>query len=194
MTCAKVVITGSGAVCAAGMHAGRHPRVRRARAARRSRPIQQWDTTGWPASVAGEIADFNPRALVDDRKLHKLIRRTDLVGLYAAGRAIDASRASSRIATRSTRAAAATYSDRTGVYVGSGGGNYENQYDYFPLMTEASGDLRRASAASSSNTVNPMWLLRTLPNNVLGHIGIKHGLKGAERLHHQPQRAAACSR
>ena len=30
-----------------------------------------------------------------------------------------------------------------------------------------------------SNTVNPMWLLRTLPNNVLGHIGIKYGLKGA---------------
>jgi 3-oxoacyl-[acyl-carrier-protein] synthase I len=26
--------------------------------------------------------------------------------------------------------------------------------------------------------VNPMWLLRTLPNNVLGHIGIRHGLKG----------------
>ena len=24
-----------------------------------------------------------------------------------------------------------------------------------------------------------MWLLRTLPNNVLGHIGIKHGFKGA---------------
>ena len=23
-----------------------------------------------------------------------------------------------------------------------------------------------------------MWLLRTLPNNVLGHIGIKYGLKG----------------
>ena len=23
-----------------------------------------------------------------------------------------------------------------------------------------------------------MWLLRTLPNNVLGHIGIRHGLKG----------------
>ena len=30
-----------------------------------------------------------------------------------------------------------------------------------------------------ANTVNPMWLLRTLPNNVLGHIGIKHGLKGS---------------
>ena len=52
-------------------------------------PIRQWDTTGWPCRVAAEIADFNPRALVDDRKLHKLIRRTDLVGLYAAGRAIE---------------------------------------------------------------------------------------------------------
>ena len=34
-------------------------------------------------------------------------------------------------------AAAAAYSDRTGVYVGSGGGNYENQYDYFPLLALA---------------------------------------------------------
>ena len=25
----------------------------------------------------------------------------------------------------------------------------------------------------------PVWLLRTLPNNVLGHIGIKYGLKGS---------------
>jgi 3-oxoacyl-[acyl-carrier-protein] synthase-1 len=61
--------------------------------------------------------------------------------------------------------------------VGSGGGNFENQYDYFPLMTEAGDDLV-AFGRELSNTVNPMWLLRTLPNNVLGHIGIKYGLKG----------------
>jgi 3-oxoacyl-(acyl-carrier-protein) synthase len=46
---------------------------------------------GWSCRIAAEIADFNPRALVDDRKLHKLIRRTDLLGLYAAGRAIERS-------------------------------------------------------------------------------------------------------
>ena len=69
------------------------------------------------------------------------------------------------------------YSDRTGVYVGSGGGNYQNQYDFFPLMTEAKGDLV-AFGRELANTVNPMWLLRTLPNNVLGHIGIRHRLKG----------------
>ena len=172
----KVVITGTGAVCAGGMQpdaildgilAGRSAIV----------PITQWDTTGWPCHTAGEIADLNPRALVDDRKLHKLIRRTDLLGLYAAGRAIECA---GIVAHRDAMegAAAAAYSDRTGVYVGSGGGNYQNQYDYFPLFAATHGELP-AFGRELADNVNPMWLLRTLPNNVLGHIGIRHGLKGA---------------
>lgn len=171
----KVVITGTGAVCAAGAQPGDIlASVMSGRAS--MHPIEQWDTTGWPTHVAGEIPGFNARAMVDDRKLHKLIRRTDLVGLYAAGRAIEQS---GIVAHRDALADAerATYSDRSGVIVGSGGGNFENQYDYFPLMTVAGGDLV-AFGRELSNTVNPMWLLRTLPNNVLGHIGIKYGLKG----------------
>ncbi len=171
----RVVVTGSGAVCGAGMAPDQ---IVDAVIAGRSAiaPVTQWDTTGWPCRIAAEIAEFNPRALVDDRKLHKLIRRTDLVGLYAAGRAIDGS---GIIAHRGAleAGAAAVYSDRTGVYVGSGGGNYENQYDYFPLFAAAGGELP-AFGRELANTVNPMWLLRTLPNNVLGHIGIRHGLKG----------------
>jgi len=171
-----VVITGTGAVCAAG----RDPAtildaVRSARSA--IAPIQQWDTARWPTKMAGEIADFNARQLVDDRKLHKLIRRTDLLGLYAADRAIDASGFAAQRASLDAPAAA-EYSDRTGVYVGSGGGNYESQYDYFPLLTAADEQLP-AFGRELSSTVNPMWLLRTLPNNVLGHIGIRHGFKGA---------------
>ena len=116
----KIVITGSGAVCAAG----RDPRaildaVREGRSA--IAPIRQWNTAGWPTQAAGEIADFNARELVDDRKLHKLIRRTDLLGLYAADRAIEAAGMATHRATLDAQAAAA-YSDRTGVYVGSGGG------------------------------------------------------------------------
>ena len=172
----SVVVTGTGAVCGAGMTPDA---ILDAVTAGRSavRPIAQWDTTGWPCRVAAEIPDFNPRALVDDRKLHKLIRRTDLVGLYAAGRAIDGS---GIMGHRDALSAddAAVYSDRTGVYVGSGSGNYENQYDYFPLFAAAGGELP-AFGRELANTVNPMWLLRTLPNNVLGHIGIKHGLKGS---------------
>jgi 3-oxoacyl-[acyl-carrier-protein] synthase-1 len=170
-----VVVTGSGAVCASGADpAAILACVMSGRSSLRR--IEQWDVDDWPARVAGEIPDFNARAMVDDRKLHKLIRRTDLVGLYAAGRAIDAS---GIVAHRDTLAEGdrAQYSDRSGVIVGSGGGNFANQYDYFPLMSEARGDLV-AFGRELANTVNPMWLLRTLPNNVLGHIGIRYGLKG----------------
>ncbi|MEO8306339.1 MAG: beta-ketoacyl-[acyl-carrier-protein] synthase family protein [Betaproteobacteria bacterium] len=173
---ARIVVTGTGAVCGAGATPGAIlDAVRAGHSA--IAPIGLWDTTGWPCHVAAEIADFNPRAMVEDRKLHKLIRRTDLLGLYAAGGAIERS---GIVAHRDTLAeeAAATYSDRTGVFVGSGGGNYENQYEYFPLMTASKGALP-AFGRELADFVNPMWLLRTLPNNVLGHIGIKHGLKGA---------------
>ena len=172
----RVVVTGTGAVCAAGMTPDA---ILDAVASGRSAiaPITQWDTDKWPCRIAAEIADFNPRALVDDRKLHKLIRRTDLVGLYAAGRAIERAGIITHRGTLDADAAA-VFSDRTGVYVGSGGGNYENQYDFFPLYTAAKGELP-AFGRELLDTVNPMWLLRTLPNNVLGHIGIKHGLKGS---------------
>jgi 3-oxoacyl-[acyl-carrier-protein] synthase-1 len=175
MAAERIVITGSGAVCAAG---AQPEAILASVMAGRSAigPIGQWDTSRWPTHVAGEIPDFNARAMVDDRKLHKLIRRTDLVGLYAAGQAIAQSGiVGERDALPS--AEAAVYSDRTGVIVGSGGGNFQNQYDFFPLLTEAHGDLP-AFGRELSNVVNPMWLLRTLPNNVLGHIGIKYGLKG----------------
>ncbi len=175
MTPQRVVITGTGAVCAAGMDPAAILATIRAGTTAVG-PIGQWDTTNWPTHLAGEIADFNPRALVEDRKLHKLIRRTDMVGLYAAGRAIAASGlAESRAALDAD--AAATFSDRTGVIVGSGGGNFENQYDFFPLLTAANRSLY-AFGHELNDVVNPMWLLRTLPNNVLGHIGIKYGFKG----------------
>ena len=171
----RIVITGSGAVCATG----RSPEAL-FDAARDGRsaigPIQQWDTTGWPVNVAAEIADFNAREFVPDRKLHKFIRRTDMLGIFAGTQAIERA---GFVAHRGTLApdAAATYSDRSGLYVGSGGGAYNTQYEYFPLLTEAGGDMVRFGQ-ELPNVVNPMWLLRTLPNNVLCHVGINHDLKG----------------
>ena len=172
----RILITGTGAVCGSGMSPDA---ILDAALAGRSAiaPITQWDTTGWPVTVAAEVPDFNPRALVEDRKLHKLIRRTDMFGLYAASQAIDAS---AFIPARDAMhpAAAAEFSDRSGLYVGSGGGAYNTQYEYFPLMSETAGDLGGFGRELAS-VVNPMWLLRTLPNNVLCHVGIKYHLKGA---------------
>jgi 3-oxoacyl-[acyl-carrier-protein] synthase-1 len=172
----RVLVTGSGAVCSGGKRPGDILAAICAGGVSIA-PITQWDVSRWPTRLAGEVADFNPREMVDDRKLHKLIRRTDLFGLYAAGRAIDDSGlAAHRDALASADAAA--FCDRTGVYVGSGSGNFQNQYDYFPLLTASHDDLP-AFGRELANNVNPMWLLRSLPNNVLGHIGIKYGLKGS---------------
>jgi len=171
----RIVITGAGAVCGAG----RDPEsmfdaIVEGRSA--IGPIRGWDTADWPVTQAAEIADFNARALVDDRKLHKLIRRTDLLGIYAGDRA---AAVSGYAAYRDTLSddASAQFADRTGIYVGSGGGAFENQYDFLPLMSAAQGSLQQFGR-DLADTVNPMWLLRTLPNNVLCHVGIRNRLKG----------------
>ena len=170
-----MVVAGIGAICAAGkspeeiwdaVWTGR-PAIRQ---------IQQWDASGWPAPLAGEIAGLDPRALVEDRKVHRLLQRSDLLGLYAAGRALDDSGfVAYRDGLEPPDAVAAN--DRTGVYVGVGGGGYQNEYEFFPLLTSANGDLG-TFGRELADTVSPMWLLRSMPNNVLCHIGIRYGLKG----------------
>jgi 3-oxoacyl-[acyl-carrier-protein] synthase-1 len=171
----RVVITGSGAICAAG----RSPdEIWQTVCSGQSAigPIGLWDTSGWPRTIGGEIRDLQPAKLLGDRKILKFIRRSDVLGLYAASRAIEASGIAAWRDALEERAAA-EYSDRTGMFVGSGGGNYDGQYDYFPLMTAAAGSLAEFGR-QLPDTVNPMWLLRTLPNNVLCHVGIKYNLKG----------------
>jgi len=171
----RIVITGSGAICGSG----RSPdEILAAILAGHSsiRPLEQWDAAAWPVRIAAEVGDYNAAALTGDRKLLKFIRRTDVFGLYAADRAIEqAGFAAWRGALEA--AAAERFADSTGVFVGSGGGNFGNQYDYLPLIATAATELG-AFGRELSATVNPMWLLRSLPNNVLGHVGIRHGLKG----------------
>lgn len=172
---ARVVVTGSGAICAAGKSP---EEIWGAAWTGRSaiRPIQQWDTSGWPTTLAAEIPGLDPRALVEDRKIHKLVQRTDLLGLYVAGRALDdAGLVAYREALESADAAAVN--DRTGIYVGSGSGGYQNEHEFFPLLTTANGDLGTFGRELGAS-VSPMWLLRSMPSNVLCHIGIRYGLKG----------------
>ena len=172
----RIVVTGSGAICGSG----RTPHeVFTALLDGRSSigPIRGWDASTWATRTAAEIADLDSRSLVRDRKLLKLIRRSDALGIYAASQALD----SSVLPTwrdSLDAGSAASVSDRVGLYVGAGGGTYDNQYDFFPLLNEAGGDMPKFGAELDA-TVNPMWLLRSLPNNVLCHVGINYGLKGA---------------
>jgi 3-oxoacyl-[acyl-carrier-protein] synthase-1 len=171
----RILITGAGLICGSG----RTPdEVLEAIVAGRTsiRPIEQWNAEKWPVKIAAEVGDYNAGALTGDRKLLKFIRRTDVFGLYAADRAIEQA---GFAAWRSSldEDAAARFADSTGVFVGSGGGAFNNQYDYLPLIAASAASLDTFGQELSA-TVNPMWLLRSLPNNVLGHVGIRHGLKG----------------
>ena len=171
----RIVITGSGAICGAGsdpasivaaLVAG-HCAVA---------PINSWDAQTWPCKVAAQVADYNGAKLLGDRKLLKLVRRSDVFGIYAGGQAIEQAGLPAAREALDTLAAA-DYADQTGCYVGSGGGAFEVNYDFFPLMAESGGSLEQFGK-ELPNMVNPMWLLRSLPNNVLCHVSIRHQLKG----------------
>ena len=174
-TSPRIAITGSGAVCGAGLTV---EKIWAAVVGGQSAvtPITQWDAERWPVKVAAGVNGVSNQQLVEDRKLHKSISRTDLLGIYAGGEAI---KSSGIPAYRETLDAATVpfFNDRSGLVVGSGGGTYKSNYEFFPLMTEASGDMRKFGEELGAN-VNPMWLLKNLPNNVLCHVGIRHKFKG----------------
>ena len=172
----KIVITGTGAVCGSGLGANAiWDAVAHGRSA--IQEIRSWDASRWPARMAAEVVDVDNRRLVEDRKLHKFISRTDLFGLYAAGSAIQNSGVLGHRETLPAEAVAA-FNDRSGIFAGSGGGNYGSNYDFFPLLTASGGDLPKFGRQLTAN-VNPMWLLKILPNNVVCHSGIRHNFKGA---------------
>ena len=174
-TSRKIAITGCGAVCAAGLTPEAiWGAVTKGRSA--IKEISSWDASRWPARMAAEVCGVDNRTLVEDRKLHKLISRTDLFGIYASGAAIQNSGV---LRHRETLVvdAVATFNDRSGIFAGSGGGNYRSNYDFFPLLTAAGGDLQKFGR-DLGESVNPMWLLKILPNNVVCHVGIRHSFKG----------------
>ena len=175
MSAPRILITGSGAICGAGQSPEAiFASLLEGRSA--IGPITQWDASTWPVGIAAEVPDYNAGKLTGDRKLLKHIRRTDVFGLYAADRAIEQAGWATWRETLND-AGKERFADSTGVIVGSGGGTFGNQYDYLPLIAAAKGELK-AFGQELAATVNPLWLLRSLPNNVLGHISIRQGLKG----------------
>jgi 3-oxoacyl-[acyl-carrier-protein] synthase I len=171
----RIVITGAGAVCGAGRTVESiWERVLNGQSA--VAPITQWDARRWPVGVAAEVPGSDLRTLLEDRRLQKIISRTDVFGLGAAGEAI---RHSGVLAQREKLDdfALAQFNDRSGVFAGSGGGNFRSTYEFFPLLTQAAGNMA-AFGRDLDTAVDPMWLLRQLPNNVVCHVGIRHGFRG----------------
>ena len=175
---AGVAITGAGAICSAGASSERIYR-RLCAGETAFTPLRQWDSSSWPASLAGGIESINPAEIFEDRKLLKALQRlhrTDLLGLFVASRAVQAARlVEYRGALNEPEQQ--IFNERTAVHTGCGGVAYHYQYDFLPTLA-ASGGEPRAFGEQLSSTVNPTWLLQALPNNVLCYLGIAYGFKG----------------
>lgn len=171
----RIVITGNSAICGAGQDPSSIVDVLLEGRSVFS-PIEAWDAETWRGKLAAQVQDYNGGKLLGDRKLLKLVRRSDVFGIYAGTQAIDQAGLSAWREALDEKAQA-HYADQTGCYVGSGGGAFEVNYDFFPLMAETGGSLPKFGQELSS-MVNPMWLLRSLPNNVLCHVSIRNQLKG----------------
>ena len=172
----KIAITGSGAVCGAGLS----PQaildaILEGRSA--VEPISRWNAESWPIQVAAEVTGVRDQTLVDDRKLHKTVLRTDLFGIYAGDQAIQTS-GFRTVRDALPESGVPGFNDRSGIVVGSGGGSYQVNYDFLPLLSASGGDMVKFGKELPS-VVHPMWLLRILPNNVLCHVGIRNQFKGA---------------
>ena len=136
--------------------------------------VAQWDLSSWDYRLGGEISDFQPATLLPDRKLIKVISRQDVMGIHAAQQAVEHS---GMLAYRDTLSSPDSFNELTGVYVGSPGNKYFQQYDFLPLVAKSE-DNMRDFAGELFNEVHPTWLLRILPNNVLAYTGITYGFKG----------------
>ena len=170
----RIVVTGFGALTGAGMSA---ESTWRSVASGRSgiRSMADPAAEEWLYPLAAEIERYDPRELVPDRKLLKVITRPDVLGLNAVSQALEHS---GLLDYRETVVDAATFNDRTGVFVGAPASEYLQRYDYLPPLAAAGGDVPRFASAAMDQ-VHPLWLLRTLPNNVLAYTGIHYGFKGA---------------
>lgn len=138
--------------------------------------IEAWAKEGWHYTQGAQIKNFEPKQIID-RKLLKLLSPHDVIGLGAVQQAIDHSQI---ITYRESLSDPTEFNERTGIYVASPGTKFYQQYDFFPLLTQSEHNLQRFGNELSS-LIHPMWLLRTLPNNVLAYTAIQYGFKGANQ-------------
>ncbi len=169
----RVVITGLGCLTAAGLNAETTWGAVKSGESGIDR-MADGQICQWPYPLVGEIKGYNPRKLLADRKLLKAISREDVIGLNAVAQALDHSKL---LEHRDALDDPERFNDRTGVFAGSPGGKYRHQYDYLPVLAAVHGDHARFGDRAMEQ-VHPMWLLRTLPNNVLGYVGMQYRLKG----------------
>lgn len=141
--------------------------------------IKNWGLDNFPIKYGYEVEDVTA-AMLPDKKLKKVISKQDILGIYAAQQAIEQSgiKNHQNQLLNSSADEYATFADKSGVFVASPGNKYFQQYDFLPLISKSNANMQEF-AKELFTEVHPMWLLKSLPNNVLAYVGITNNFKGA---------------
>jgi 3-oxoacyl-[acyl-carrier-protein] synthase II len=182
----QVVITGLGVVSALGTGAAA---LWEGLCAGKSGvgPITRFDPAGFESRVAGQVKDLSARDFVPKsyRKAVKVMARDIELAVAAAKLAVE----DAKIATRGTsdaENAPTTYpSERMGCHIGAGLIAAEAEELTSALATAAEGgkfDLKRwgtgEGGGGGMNNLQPLWMLKYLPNMLACHVTIIHGAEG----------------
>ncbi|SMC38347.1 3-oxoacyl-[acyl-carrier-protein] synthase II [Oscillospiraceae bacterium] len=117
-------------------------------------PITKFDTTGYKATMAGEVKDFDPTKYMD----FKTAKRMELFSQYAVAAACEAVEQSGLDMTKEDPF-------RVGVIVSSGIGSMQaNEREHTKLM--------------EGKKVNPFYIPMMISNMASANIAIKFGMKG----------------
>ena len=188
MTGRRVVVTGLGAVSAAGV--GLRPLLEALHAGTsQTRRIVGFDPSGFPCQVAGEVLDFSARGFVPKsyRKAVKVMARDIELAVAAADLAFrDAAMATPGMNGTGEGGGAAT---TVGGYDGSrvacniGAGLICADLNELGAAIQTSLDEHHRLdfarwGREGMNNLTPLWLLKYLPNMLACHVTIIHALKG----------------
>jgi 3-oxoacyl-[acyl-carrier-protein] synthase II len=118
--------------------------------------ITRFDTTDYPATIAGEVKNFDPAAFIPKKEIKKM----DLFIHYAIA-ASDFAVQDSGLKIDSSNAT------RTGVYIGSGIGGFG--------VIEAT---HKALLEGGPRKISPFFIPASIVNLASGWVSIRHGAKG----------------
>jgi 3-oxoacyl-[acyl-carrier-protein] synthase II len=169
----RAVLTGAGLITPVGQDVGSFwAALREGRSG--VRPIRTFDTSGLPVHFAGEIADFDAKNFVDkkDRRSLKVMARTIQLAVAGAQRALDDGKVDK------------TKLDPTRFGVEFGAGLIASELPELVDAARASAncepgkvDLEKWGEAGLP-AIQPLWMLKYLPNMLACHISILHDAQG----------------
>jgi 3-oxoacyl-[acyl-carrier-protein] synthase II len=151
----RVVITGMGALSPLGNSAPESWRNAATGISGVTR-ITQFDPTGYPCQIAGEVKEFDPSRYMDFKEARRMSRASQLA-VAAAIEALEMAGFSDGVPD----------TERTGVVIGTGMGGFEKADENVTILRER-----------GVHRVNPFALSASLPNMPSHHVSLLAGTRG----------------